>query len=153
MDNAIVVIKPGAGGRESRDWAGMLVRMYTRWAERHDYKTEILNSIEDNMTDLENITLLVEGRNAYGYLKNECGVHRLVRISPFDANKRRHTSFALVTVTPDNGERKVHPVRSYVFEPYTLVKDLRTEHETTDVERVMDGDIDDFIQASDKEVI
>lgn len=234
--NAILEINSGAGGTEACDWVEMLLRMYLRWAERRKYKTEILNSVEGDVAGLKNITVLFEGRNAYGYLKNERGVHRLVRISPFDANKRRHTSFAAVDVIPEleddagvdinpddlkidtfrassaggqhvnktdsavrithiptgmvvscQNERSQHAnkenamkvlaarlgelqraendqrlaelrgdiraiewgsqMRSYVFQPYTLVKDLRTGHETGDLIRVMDGDIDDFIQA------
>lgn len=237
--NAILEINAGAGGTEACDWVSMLLRMYLRWAERRGYHTEILNSVEGEVTGFRNVTVLVEGRNAYGYLKHERGVHRLVRISPFDANKRRHTTFAAVDVIPEledessvtinpedlkietfrasgaggqhvnktesavrithiptgivvtcQNERSQHKnrenamkvlaarlaelqnekneqriaelrgdlraiewgnqIRSYVFQPYTMVKDHRTGHETGDVIRVMDGDIDDFIQASMK---
>ncbi|MGQ9456331.1 MAG: peptide chain release factor 2 [Armatimonadota bacterium] len=237
--NAILEINAGAGGTEACDWVSMLLRMYLRWAERRGYSTEILNSVEGEVTGFRNVTVLVEGRNAYGYLKHERGVHRLVRISPFDANKRRHTTFAAVDVIPEmeddpsvtinpedlkidtfrasgaggqhvnktesavrithiptgivvtcQNERSQHKnrenamkvlaarlaelqnekneqriaelrgdlraiewgnqIRSYVFQPYTMVKDHRTGHETGDVIRVMDGDIDDFIQASMK---
>jgi peptide chain release factor 2 len=237
--NAILEINAGAGGTEACDWVSMLLRMYLRWAERRGYRTEILNSLEGEVAGLKNVTVLVQGRNAYGYLKHERGVHRLVRISPFDANKRRHTTFAAVDVIPEledessveinpedlkidtfrasgaggqhvnktesavrithiptgivvtcQNERSQHKnrenamkvlaarlaelqneenerriaelrgdlraiewgnqIRSYVFQPYTLVKDHRTNHETGDVIRVMDGDIDDFIQASMK---
>lgn len=235
--NAIVEINAGAGGTEACDWADMLLRMYLRWAERRGYKTEILNQVPGDVAGSKNVTVLFEGRNAYGYLKNERGVHRLVRISPFDANKRRHTSFAAVDVIPEieddvdveinpddikidtyrasgaggqhvnktdsavrithiptgivvscQNERSQHSnrdvamkvlaarlaelqreeneqrlaqlrgdmraiewgnqMRSYVFQPYTMVKDHRTSHETGDVIRVMDGDIDDFIQSA-----
>lgn len=235
--NAILEVNAGAGGTEACDWADMLLRVYLRWAERRGYKTEILNSVPGDVAGSKNVTVLVEGRNAYGYLRNERGVHRLVRISPFDSNKRRHTSFAAVdvipqieddtavTINPDElrvdtyrasgaggqhvnktdsavrlthiptgivvscqNERSQHAnreaamkvlaarlselqraeteqrlaelrgdmraiewgsqMRSYVFQPYTMVKDLRTGHETGDVIRVMDGDIDDFIQAA-----
>ena len=235
--NAILEINAGAGGTEACDWVAMLLRMYLRWAERRGYRTEILNSVEGEVTGFRNVTVLVEGRNAYGYLKHERGVHRLVRISPFDANKRRHTTFAAVDVIPEledetsveinpddlkidtfrssgaggqhvnktdsavrithiptgivvtcQNERSQHKnrenamkvlaarlaeiqneqneqriaelrgdlraiewgsqIRSYVFQPYTMVKDHRTEHQTGDVIRVMDGDIDDFIQAA-----
>lgn len=234
--NAILEINAGAGGTEACDWADMLLRMYLRWAERRGYRTEILNTVPGDVAGLKNVTVLIEGRNAYGYLRNERGVHRLVRISPFDANKRRHTSFAAVdaipqmeddtdvSINPDDlrvdtyrssgaggqhvnktdsavrithiptgivvscqNERSQHAnrenamkvlaarlselaraeteqrlaelrgdmraiewgsqMRSYVFQPYTMVKDHRTNHETGDVIRVMDGDIDDFIQA------
>ena len=235
--NAILEINAGAGGTEACDWADMLLRVYLRWAERRGYRTEILNSVPGDVAGSKNVTVLVEGRNAYGYLKNERGVHRLVRISPFDSNKRRHTSFSAVDVIPQidddseisinaddlrvdtyrasgaggqhvnktdsavrithiptgivvscQNERSQHAnrdaamkvlaarlselqraeseqrlaelrgdmraiewgsqMRSYVFQPYTMVKDLRTGHETGDVIRVMDGDIDDFIQAA-----
>jgi peptide chain release factor 2 len=232
--SAIVDINSGAGGTESCDWVEMLFRMYLRWAERRGYRTELLNSVEGDTAGLKNVTFLVEGKNAYGYLKAERGVHRLVRISPFDANRRRHTSFAAVDVIPEvaeseevdinpdelridtyrssgaggqhvnktdsairithiptgivvtcQNERSQHKnkamamkvlqsrlleisraesdakiaqlrgdlrsiewgnqIRSYVFQPYTMVKDHRTGVETGDVMKVMDGDIDDFI--------
>jgi len=235
--NAIMEINSGAGGTEACDWVDMLLRMYLRWAERRGYKTTILNSVPGDVAGSKNVTVLFEGRNAFGYLRNERGVHRLVRISPFDANKRRHTSFAAVDVIPEidedleisisadeirvdtyrasgaggqhvnktdsavrithiptgivvtcQNERSQHAnrdmamkvlaarlaeiqraeteqriaelrgdmraiewgnqMRSYVFQPYTMVKDHRTNHETGDVMRVMDGDIDDFIQAN-----
>lgn len=235
--NAILELNAGAGGTEACDWADMLLRVYLRWAERRGYRTEILNSVPGDVAGSKNVTVLIEGRNAYGYLRNERGVHRLVRISPFDANKRRHTSFAAVDVIPqmdDDADVSINPdelrvdtyrasgaggqhvnktdsavrithiptgivvscqnersqhanrdaamkvlaarlselqraeteqrlaelrgdlraiewgsqMRSYVFQPYTMVKDLRTGHETGDVIRVMDGDIDDFIQAA-----
>lgn len=234
--NAILEINAGAGGTEACDWADMLVRVYLRWAERRGYKTEVLNSVPGDVAGSKNVTVLVSGRNAYGYLRSERGVHRLVRISPFDANKRRHTSFAAVDVIPqieDDSQISINPddirvdtyrasgaggqhvnktdsavrithiptgivascqnersqhanreaamkvlaarlseiqraeteqrlaelrgdiraiewgsqMRSYVFQPYTMVKDHRSGHETGDVIRVMDGDIDDFIQA------
>ena len=234
--SAIMEINAGAGGTEACDWVDILTRMYLRWAERHSYKTEIMNQVLGDTAGTKNVTFLVEGRNAYGYLKAERGVHRLVRISPFDANHRRHTSFASVDVIPEieeasevninpddlridtfrassaggqhvnktdsavrithiptgivvscQNERSQHKnkdvamkilvsrlaeleraesearmaqlrgdlskiewgsqIRSYVFQPYTLVKDVRTGHETGDVLRVMDGDLDDFIQA------
>ena len=237
--NAITEINAGAGGTEACDWTAMLLRMYLRWAERHGYRTEILNSLEGDVAGLKNVTVLIEGRNVYGHLKHERGVHRLVRISPFDANKRRHTTFAAVDVIPEleddvaieidpddlktdtfrssgaggqhvnktdsavrithlptgivvtcQNERSQHKnrdnamkvllarlaelrneqnerrmaelrgdlraiewgsqIRSYVFQPYTLVKDHRTDHQTGDVIRVMDGDIDDFIQSAMK---
>ena len=99
--DAIVSIHAGAGGTEACDWTAMLLRMYLRWAERHGYRTEIVDSLGGDEAGLKSVTFLVEGRNAYGYLESERGVHRLVRISPFDAAKRRHTSFASVDVTPD----------------------------------------------------
>ena len=99
--DAIVSIHAGAGGTEACDWTAMLMRMYLRWAERHGYGTEIVDSLDGEEAGLKSVTFLVEGRNAYGYMESERGVHRLVRISPFDAAKRRHTSFASVDVTPD----------------------------------------------------
>ena len=235
--NAIMEINSGAGGTEACDWVDMLLRMYLRWAERRGFKTEILNSVPGDVAGSKNVTVLVEGKNAYGYLRNERGVHRLVRISPFDSNKRRHTSFAAVDVIPqieDDAEVDINPdeirvdtyrssgaggqhvnktdsairithiptglvvtcqnersqhknrdmamkvlaarlgelhraesdqrmaelrgdlraiewgsqMRSYVFQPYTMVKDHRTNNETGDIMRVMDGDIDDFIHAA-----
>jgi len=99
--NAIVTIHPGAGGTESQDWAEMLLRMYLRWAEAHDYRTEVTDYQPGEEAGIKSVTFLVEGDYAYGYLSAEVGVHRLVRISPFDANARRHTSFASVFVTPE----------------------------------------------------
>jgi len=99
--DAIVSIHAGAGGTEACDWTQMLARMYLRWAERRGYRTEIVDSLEGEEAGMKSVTLLIEGRNAYGYMESERGVHRLVRISPFDAAKRRHTSFASVDVTPD----------------------------------------------------
>ncbi|MBC5827769.1 MAG: peptide chain release factor 2, partial [Candidatus Eremiobacteraeota bacterium] len=98
---AIISIHAGAGGTEACDWTAMLLRMYLRWAERHSYRTEIVDTLEGEEAGLKSVSFLVEGRNAYGYLESERGVHRLVRISPFDAAKRRHTSFASVDVTPE----------------------------------------------------
>jgi peptide chain release factor 2 len=100
-NNAIVTIHPGAGGTESQDWAEMLLRMYLRWAERHGYSSEITDYQPGEEAGLKSVTFLVEGQYAYGYLSAEIGVHRLVRISPFDSNARRHTSFASVFVTPE----------------------------------------------------
>jgi len=99
--NAILEVNAGAGGTESCDWAAMLLRMYTRWAERKGYQVEVLNEVEGEVAGIRNATILVKGPLAYGYLKVERGVHRLVRISPFDANARRHTSFASVDVVPE----------------------------------------------------
>ena len=240
--DAIVEIHSGAGGTEACDWANMLYRMYSRWCEKHDYKMEIIDSQEGEEVGIKSLTMFVKGINAYGYLKCEKGVHRLVRISPFDSNSRRHTSFASVEVTPliesssieieinpndirvdvyrssgcggqgvnttDSAVRITHiptkivvtcqnersqiqnkekamevlksklyqlelekrdseikslkgnqmdinfgsQIRSYVMCPYSLVKDHRTNAETSNVEKVLDGDLDLFINASLKDV-
>jgi len=233
-NNAIVELHPGAGGTESMDWASMLYRMYVRWAERHNFKVEVLDYQDGEEAGLKSCSLLIKGEMAYGYLKAEKGVHRLVRISPFDSGGRRHTSFASCDVMPEfnneieieieekdlaidtmrasgaggqhinktdsavrmqhiptgivvtcqtqrsqlqnreqcllmlksklyqrkieeqeaklksiKGELKSNEwgsqIRSYVFTPYTMVKDHRTNYEVTSVKDVMDGDIDDFI--------
>jgi peptide chain release factor 2 len=233
--NAILSINAGAGGTESCDWVGMLFRMYSRWAEIRGYTIKTTDVLVGEEAGIKNITALIEGEYAYGYLHAERGVHRLVRISPFDANKRRHTSFASVDVLPeiagdselkieekdlnidtyrasgpggqhmqktDSAVRITHvptgivvqcqnersqyqnkqtalkilrarlfelerekrekellkqssdkkkiewgsQIRSYVMHPYNLVKDHRTDFETSDVGRVMDGKIDDFIE-------
>ncbi len=235
-NNAILSLHPGAGGTESQDWAAMLFRMYSRWAESHGYQMEILDYLEGEEAGVKSATILVKGENAYGYLQAEKGVHRLVRISPFDAAGRRHTSFASVDVIPEvtpdeevsinpddlkidtfrsqgaggqhvnktdsavrlthlptgivvscQNERSQHAnrlsamkilqaklaalkrqeqeaemarlrgeqreiawgsqIRSYVFHPYSLVKDHRTEAETGNIQAVMDGQLDLFIQA------
>ena len=236
MNNAIVTIHSGAGGTEACDWADMLYRMYLRWCNLKNYKVSELDFMEGDSVGVKSVTFLVEGINAYGYLKSEKGVHRLVRISPFDANKKRHTSFASVEVVPevdDNVEVEINPadiridtyrasgaggqhvnmtdsavrithfptgvvvtcqkersqlsnretamkmlksklleielkkkeeemkkiqgeqtdigwgnqIRSYVFQPYALVKDHRTNTEIGNVKAVMDGSIDDFINS------
>jgi len=235
-NNAIVEIHPGAGGTESQDWASMLLRMYTRWAEDKGYVVETLDYQPGEEAGIKSVTLLIKGHNAYGYLKAEKGVHRLVRISPFDAAGRRHTSFVSVDVIPemdDDVEIEIRPedlridtyrssgaggqhvnktssavrithlptgivvtcqsersqiqnreramkilkarllelkrqeqekqlaelrgeqkeiawgnqIRSYVFHPYSLVKDHRTGVEVGNVQAVMDGEIDVFIDA------
>ncbi|WP_342446776.1 peptide chain release factor 2 [Fusobacterium hwasookii] len=236
MNNAIVTIHSGAGGTEACDWADMLYRMYLRWCNLKSYKVSELDFMEGDSVGVKSVTFLVEGVNAYGYLKSEKGVHRLVRISPFDANKKRHTSFASVEVVPEideNVEVEINPadiridtyrasgaggqhvnmtdsavrithfpsgivvtcqkersqlsnretamkmlkskllelelkkkeeemkkiqgeqtdigwgnqIRSYVFQPYALVKDHRTNTEIGNVKAVMDGSIDDFINS------
>ncbi len=234
--NAIVTINSGAGGTESQDWADMLLRMYMRWFENKGFRTETLDLQDGEEAGIKAASLMVKGGNAFGYLKSENGVHRLVRISPFDSNKRRHTSFASVHVAPDiddsieidveekdirvdtyrasgaggqhinktdsairithiptgvvvqcQNERSQHKnrstamkmlkarlyemekdrltedaesragekrdvawgsqIRSYVFHPYKMVKDLRTGFETGNVESVMDGNLDGFVEA------
>ncbi|PWH13330.1 MAG: peptide chain release factor 2 [Ardenticatenia bacterium] len=235
-DDALLSIHAGAGGTESQDWVAMLLRMYLRWAEDKGYKTEILDSLEGEEAGLKSVTVLIEGPYAYGYLRSERGVHRLVRLSPFDAAHRRHTSFALVEVMPnldDDIEVHINPedirmdvykssgaggqhvqknatavrlvhiptgivvtcqnersqmqnremamrilrgrlyelerqkreeeaarlkgehveagwgnqIRSYVLHPYKMVKDHRTNYEVGNAEAVLDGHIDEFIEA------
>jgi len=236
--NAIISLHPGAGGTESQDWTEMLLRMYTRWAEKKGFGVEMLDYLPGDEAGVKSVTLLIKGQNAYGLLKVEKGVHRLVRISPFDSSGRRHTSFAAVDVLPevneetgneivldpseikvdtyrsggaggqhvnktDSAVRITHlptgivvscqnersqlsnrnaamkmlkskllaleikrreeelaslrgeqmeiawgsQIRSYVFHPYSMVKDHRTKYEKGDVSAVMDGEIDEFIQA------
>ena len=234
--NAILVLHAGAGGTEACDWCEMLLRMYKRWCEKKGFKMSITDILPGEEAGIKSVTCLVKGEYAYGYLKGEAGVHRLVRVSPFDANKRRHTSFASVDVIPEidedieieikpeeikidtyrasghggqhvnktdsavrithiptgivvqcQNERSQHQnretamkllkaklyaieldkmkeatkrrydqmgqigwgnqIRSYVFMPYQLVKDLRTGYETSNVTAVMDGDLDGFIEA------
>jgi len=235
--NAILTVHPGAGGTESQDWAQMLLRMYLRYAERKGYKTEVLDMLAGEEAGLKSATVRIQGDFAFGNLSQETGVHRLVRISPFDSNKRRHTSFAAVFAYPEvdeeieininpedlridtfraggrggqhvnvtdsavrithlptgivvqcQNERSQHKnkasamkvllarlyemerkkkmekiekiedsksdiawgnqIRSYVLHPYKMAKDLRTKLETSDVEAVLDGDLEDFIKAS-----
>lgn len=104
INNAILTIHPGAGGTESQDWADMLYRMYLRWAERHGYQVELMDWQDGDTAGIKSVTALIKGEYAYGHLKTECGVHRLVRISPFDAASRRHTSFTSVYVSPEINE-------------------------------------------------
>ena len=241
-DDCILEIHPGAGGTESCDWANMLYRMYLRWCEKKKYKVTLLDYQAGDEAGIKSVSILIKGINAYGYLKNEKGVHRLVRLSPFDSNNRRHTSFASVEVTPDvdmdvdieidekdlkidvyhssgaggqgvnttdsavrithlptkivvtcqnersqiqNKEqalkvlksklllRKIEEqeqelnkikgeqsnidfgsqIRSYVLHPYSLIKDHRTDVETSNVGKVLDGDIDLFIESNLKKGI
>ena len=235
-NNALVSFQAGAGGTEAQDWCQMLYRMYTRWAERHGFTYKILDYIDGDEAGLKSASIMIEGTNAYGFLKSENGVHRLVRVSPFDAAGRRQTSFAAVEVIPEidddveveirsediemqvfrssgaggqhinktsSAVRLIHKpsgivvscqtqrdqfqnkeqcmrmlrsklveikerehfekisdikgvqqkiewgsqIRSYVFMPYTLAKDTRTAHEMTNINAVMDGDIDGFINS------
>ena len=235
-NNAILTFHAGAGGTEAQDWTEMLYRMYTRWAERHGYTYQLMDYEAGDEAGIKSATILIEGENAYGYLKSENGVHRLVRVSPFDANARRQTSFAALEVMPeldDDSEIEIRPediemqvyrssgaggqhinktssavrlihkptgivvasqqersqfqnkdncmkqlraklielkiqqhaekisdikgvqmkiewgsqIRSYVFMPYQLVKDTRTGYETSQIDNVMDGDLDGFLNA------
>ncbi|MCX6034348.1 MAG: PCRF domain-containing protein, partial [Chloroflexi bacterium] len=169
-----------AGGTDSQDWAAMLMRMYLRWAEKNGYQTEILDSSEGEEAGIKSATISISGKYAYGYLRSEKGVHRLVRLSPFDAAHRRHTSFTLVEVLPqvafDSPEVPIDPrlleiqkakkeeeiailrgeytkaewgsqIRSYVIHPYQMVKDHRTEHETGNTQAVLDGNLEEFMEA------
>ena len=234
--NALLTFHAGAGGTEAQDWTQMLVRMYQHWGEKHDFKVSMLDFLDGDEAGLKSAVLLVEGENAYGYLKGEMGVHRLVRVSPFDSSGRRHTSFASLEVMPeidDNIEVEINPddlkvdtyrasgaggqkvnktssavrithiptgivvscqtqrdqfqnretcmrmlrsklieikerehldkisdikgaqlkiewgsqIRNYVFMPYTLAKDTRTGYEMTNINAVMDGELDGFINA------
>ncbi len=235
-NNAIVTFHAGAGGTEAQDWASMLYRMYNMWADRHGYKVRVMDYLDGEDAGLKSATIMIEGENAYGYLRSEHGIHRLVRVSPFDAAGRRHTSFAAVEVMPEisndseielrdedikmdvyrssgAGGQKVNKtssavrlthiptgivvssqvershfqnlencknmlrarlaeikerehlekisdikgvqmkiewgsqIRSYVFMPYQLVKDHRTDYENGNIDAVMNGDIDGFINA------
>ena len=180
-NNAILKLNAGAGGTESCDWCGMLYRMYTRWAERKGFTIEVLDYLDGDEAGIKSVTFQVNGLNAYGYLKSEKGVHRLVRISPFNAQGKRQTSFVSLDVMPESqfqnkdkamqmlkaklyllkqeanaeklsdirGEVKEigwgNQIRSYVLQPYTLVKDHRTDVETGNVDAVLDGGLDIFI--------
>lgn len=235
--DAYLQINAGAGGTEAADWAGIIFRMYMRWAEQHGYKLALLDKQDADVAGIKSATLEISGPNAYGWMKSESGVHRLVRISPYDSNARRHTSFCSVAVTPvvdddieitidpkdlrvdtyrsggaggqhvnktDSAVRLTHlptglvvacqnersqhknrdqamkmlkakmyereqqmrdaekqqredektdigfghQIRSYVLHPYQMVKDLRTGHETSDTQGVLDGDLDAFLEAS-----
>jgi peptide chain release factor 2 len=236
-NDAYLQVNSGAGGTEAADWAGMIFRMYMRWADQHGYKISLMDKQDADVAGIKSAILEIRGDNAYGWLKSETGVHRLVRISPFDSNARRHTSFCSVSVTPvvdDDIDIKVedkdlrvdtyrsggaggqhvnktdsavrfthlptgivvacqsersqhqnramamkllkaklyererqmrdaekqqredaktdiawgHQIRSYVLHPYQMVKDLRTGHQTSDSQGVLDGDLDPFLQAS-----
>ena len=157
-NNAILTFHAGAGGTEAQDWTEMLYRMYTRWAERHGYTYQLMDYEAGDEAGIKSATILIEGENAYGYLKSENGVHRLVRVSPFDANARRQAKLAELKLQQHaekisdlkGVQMKIEwgsQIRSYVFMPYTLAKDTRTGYEMGNIQAVMDGDIDGFINA------
>lgn len=176
--NAFLKIHAGAGGTECQDWAEMLHRMYGRWARRRGMGMELMDCLEGDHAGFRSVTVRVAGRFAYGFLRHECGVHRLVRLSPFDSQGRRHASFCKVTVCPevmDGGSLEVRDrdpgwetwsssrgdcartneeiikggsIRSYVLHPYQLVRDHRTGHATESPATVMDGNLDGFMEAS-----
>jgi len=157
-NDCFIEINAGAGGIEAQDWAQMLVRMYSRWAEQHSYKIEYIEESPGEEAGIKSVTMRFNGERAYGWMKTESGVHRLVRISPYDSSARRHTSFASVWVYPvvdyanASSAAKTdigwgNQIRSYVLHPYQMVKDLRTQVEKGNAQGVLDGDIDDFLEA------
>jgi peptide chain release factor 2 len=168
--SAYLDIQAGAGGTEAQDWAAMLLRMYLKWADGHGIKTEIIDQSDGEVAGIKGATISMEGKYAYGWLRTETGVHRLVRKSPFDSGNRRHTSFASVFVSPEvdddidieiNAAAKVledsksdvswgHQIRSYVLDQ-SRIKDLRTGVEIGNTTAVLDGALDVFMQASLKQ--
>ena len=191
-NNALLTIHAGAGGTEAQDWVDMLLRMYLRWSEEKDFKAEILDYLPGDEAGVKGVTVLIKGHYAYGYLRSEMGIHRLVRISPFDAGGRRHTSFASVFIFPElddnididinekdlridtyrasgaggqhvnktssavrithvpTGKKEIgwgSQIRSYVLQPYRMVKDHRTNCEIGNVDGVLDGNLEPFIKA------
>ena len=169
-NNAILTFHAGAGGTEAQDWVEMLYRMYNHWAEQHGMKVTVLDYLDGEEAGIKSASILVEGRNAYGYLKSENGVHRLVRVSPFDSSGRsqhQNREYAmrmlksklleikerehLDKISDIKGEQLQiawgAQIRSYVFMPYTMVKDHRTGYEMGNIGAVMDGDLDGFINA------
>jgi len=157
-NDCFIEINAGAGGTEAQDWAQMLVRMYSRWAEQHSYKIEYIEESPGEEAGIKSVTMRFNGERAYGWMKTESGVHRLVRISPYDSSARRHTSFASVWVYPVVDDANAssaaktdigwgNQIRSYVLHPYQMVKDLRTQVEKGNAQGVLDGDIDDFLEA------
>jgi len=157
-NDCFLEINAGAGGTEAQDWALMLLRMYSRWAEQHGYKIEYIEESPGEEAGIKSVTMRFNGERAYGWMKTESGVHRLVRISPYDSSARRHTSFASVWVYPVVDDANAssaaktdigwgNQIRSYVLHPYQMVKDLRTQVEKGNAQGVLDGDIDDFLEA------
>ena len=158
-NNAILKLNAGAGGTESCDWAGMLYRMYTRWAERKGFTVEVLDYLDGDEAGIKSVTFQVNGENAYGYLKSEKGVHRLVRISPFNAQGKRQKAKLYLLEQQKNAEKLSgirgevkeigwgNQIRSYVMQPYTMVKDHRTNAEISNTNAVLDGNLDPFINA------
>lgn len=145
MNQTTLKITAGAGGAESQGWAAMLLKMYLRWIAWREFSVAPGRIVKRTRAGIQSAELVVRGDDVARLLSVEAGVHRLVRISPFDDQKRRHTSFASVVVDDRWGAGQV---RSYVLHPYTLVKDLRTSLERTDIEAVLDGDIDGFVEAA-----
>ena len=138
-NNCFLEVHAGAGGTESQDWASMLLRMYTRWCDQNGYKTQIIEESPGEEAGIKSVTLKIDGPDAYGWLKTETGVHRLVRISPFDSNARRHTSFSSVTVYPEIDDS---------IEVEIEDKDLRTGVEKGNAQGVLDGDLTEYLEAA-----
>ena len=152
-----IEIHAGAGGTESQDWADMLRRMYLKWSDKKKFKSNLISEHRGDEAGIKSATIKIEGDYVFGWLKKESGIHRLVRISPFDSGARRHTSFASVWIYPvvdeniNNSKSEIgwgHQIRSYILQPYRLVKDNRTNFESTSPDKILDGDLDKFLEES-----